>query len=221
MKNLKILILILFSISSFGFRAYASTVSLSPTVISITPGQIITVNVTVDPQGSAYTAKVALNFTSGLLSVSSFAQASGWLPLSQPGYDSVDNSAGSLIKTAGATGGFSAPKYFGTVTFVAQSSGTASISVSPNTQILNAYNQNTFTGGNQVSVSISALQPKPANPNPPRPLLESSTTTVTQATTTPESLPAQASRAFDIPWNTLIPICTFILGFFLGRVSKS
>ncbi|MDB5194025.1 MAG: hypothetical protein JWN50_39 [Parcubacteria group bacterium] len=143
------------------FAASASTTSFSPATVSVTPGQSFSVSVYVDPQETDYTAKVALSYPAGLLSVSSFSFASGWLPLSQPGYDSVDNAAGIIIKTAGYSGGFSSTKLFGTVTFTAKAAGTAVIAPTGSTQILDANNTNTFTSGGRASVSISAPQAIP------------------------------------------------------------
>src|SRR3989344_9605495 len=145
MKYLRFFILSL--VLSMPSLISASTVYFSPSVATVTAGQSFTVTLIVDPQGTAYTAKVAASFPANLLSVVSFSHAPGWLPLSQPGYDSVDNSSGSLIKTAGLSGGFSSPKVFGSITFVAKGSGTANINIAGGTEILNSSNQNTFTGG--------------------------------------------------------------------------
>ena len=207
----------------------ASTIYFSPSSVNVKSGQLVTVQIFVDPQGSAYTTKVALAFTPGILSFSSFSQASGWLPLTQAGYDSVDNAGGTLVKTAGYAGGFSAPQLFGTVTFVANANGIANISVSNATQILNASNQNTFTGGGLVSVNISTpvpvVTPPVSKPNPPRPLKASTISTSSlQVTTTSleqvatELLPAHASSATEIPYEIIIPILTFLAGFTIGRL---
>ncbi|MDP2641886.1 MAG: cohesin domain-containing protein [bacterium] len=246
-RILKILILILFSISCFGFGAsvYAGTVSLAPASIAVTQGQSVSVSLVVDPQGTAYTAKVALSFPAEILSVASFSFASGWMPLSQPGYDSVDNLSGSLVKTAGFAGGFSSPQTFGTVTFVVKSSGEANIAVTGATQVLNASNQNTFTGGGQslINVSLPAVSPAPApkqttpvRTSPVRNLMEtekvpdaseatatttpSAVSTSTASTTSESDLTAQVSGAKNLPFNILIPIATFLLGFFLGGVRQ-
>ncbi|MDO8565257.1 MAG: cohesin domain-containing protein [bacterium] len=248
---LKILILILFSVWCFGFgaSAYAATVSTSPTSVTLSPGQSVTLTIIVDPQGTAYTAKVALSFPPNLLSVSAFSQASGWIPLSQPGYDSVDNSSGSMIKTGGATGGFSSPKVFGTVTFTSLAAGTANINVTGATQVLNASNQNTFTAGGQTVVNISSPAPAPSvtpSPTPapntnktqtspvrnlmqttPAPATTAATTTVSATSTETavvenSELVAQASSAENLPslLSVFIPLMTLVAGFFLGRRLK-
>lgn len=148
----------------------ASTASLAPGSVTVSPGQSVSLTIYANGQGEpSYTVKAAVSFSPELLEVESFSFAPGWLPLSQPGYDSVDNSSGSLVKTAGYGGGFTGQVAFGTITFRAKASGTASVSISGATQILNANNQNSFTGGNSASVSISAasLPSVPARTNPP------------------------------------------------------
>lgn len=244
-------ILILLSLFTLPVLSFASTVYFSPTSISVQPGQLVTINVIVDPQGIAYTAKVAVSFPPGLLSVSSFSQASGWLPLTQHGYDSTDNSSGSLIKTGGMAGGLSSAQAFGTVTFVAKSAGVANISVTSSTQILNSQSQNTFTGGGQVSINISQPAPAPVvvPTTPPKntppassptrklltpPTLKAvtttpiATTTVSSASGTSSSenleLTAQVAEAnanSEFLLNIVIPTLTFALGFALAQRLKT
>ena len=216
----------------------ASNIYFSPISINVKQGQAISVQIFIDPQGSnhspndsIYTAKVALSFTPGVLSFSNFSQASGWLPLTQPGYDSVDNSNGVVTKTGGYAGGFSKPQLFGVATFIANTTGIANIAVSNGTQVLNASNQNTFTSGGNVSVNIStptpvALPPK-VQPNPPRPVLNTEASSTTTITSTPStqleattSNLAQVSSGIQIPYNIIIPVITFLVGFALGRVTK-
>lgn len=227
----------------FATTTYAATVTFAPAVINVVPRQLVNVNIVIDPQGTAYTAKIALSFPPNLLAVSSFSHASGWMPLSQPGYDSIDNSSGSLVKTAGAAGGFSSPRHFGTVTFVAQSAGTANIAVSGNTQILNANNQNTFSGGVEAVVNISPVQntqPLPQVPaskpdaspsnsaNPKRNLLKERETSISPAATNSgstteiynsQSRDLAASAGVPdkaLPWSFIIPLLTFFAGLLLG-----
>ena len=79
-----------------------------------------------------------------------------------------------------------------------------------------------------VNVSTPAPIPKPTpTPNPARNLLQkpvatsivsTSSESDLMATSASQSLPAQASRTFDLPWNILIPVLTFILGFALGNL---
>ena len=154
----------------------AGTISLSGATSTISPGGTFSVNLYVNPQGSnVYTARVELNFSSDVLEATGFSFGSGWLPITQSGYDLVNNSNGTLTKTAGFPGGISGSTYFGTVTFRAKTAGSANISVLSGTKLYDASNQNTFTGGNNVSVNV--VSPAPAAPvRVPAPSPASSTT---------------------------------------------
>src|SRR5438128_1404287 len=148
----KIFILIFLSMT-LPLGALASTLSFPSSSVSVTSGQMINVPIYLNPSGNAvYTVKAVVSFSPDILEVRSFSFSSTWLPLSQPGYDKVDNSSGTLIKTAGYAGGLSSNALFGTVTFYAKRSGTALVSVTNGTQVLNATNQNTFTSGGELSV---------------------------------------------------------------------
>ena len=132
----------------------AATVSVS-TSGNYIAGHTYTVNVVVNPQSSKiYTSKVEINFPASLLRVNNFTFSSGWMPVAQTGYDSVDNVGGTLIKTAGYPGGITAPATFGSFTLYAKTTGTGSISVSNGTQLLDANNQNTFSASGAVSVVV-------------------------------------------------------------------
>lgn len=205
--------------------------------VTLAPGQSVNLTIVVDPGGTAYTAKVGLSFTPGLVSVSNFSPASGWLPVTQPGYDSVDNAQGSFVKTGGVAGGFSAPKVFGTVTLTATGEGSATVTVNGATQVLNSSNQNTFSGGNSAMLLIRApaptLSPPPpaSSPNPRRNVFttpvptpkatSSATTTPPLATSTATSSQVAAVESATPSLNTTILIggmaATFALGFLLGK----
>ncbi|MDD5050729.1 MAG: hypothetical protein PHV93_03230 [Candidatus Pacebacteria bacterium] len=148
--------LIVLALAVPAFASAAANVSLIPSTFNVKAGQTVTVQVSVIPAGeSVYTSKVALSYSKDLLKATAFNFAPVWLPLSQPGYDSMDS--GSLVKTAGYPGGISAGKIFGTVTFTALKSGTASLAVANDTEIYNAQNKNVFSanGGAPVQITIS------------------------------------------------------------------
>ena len=99
----------------------ASTFSLYPTDVNVIAGQTFSVNVAFNPQGvKNYTVKLELKYPANLFEVQSFTFASNWIPLSQAGYDLVDNAGGTLIKSAGYPAGVSSQTTFGTVTFRAK-----------------------------------------------------------------------------------------------------
>jgi len=148
--------------------AFAATLTLSPSSVNVKPGQSFNVVVALDPQGvKGTTIKMELKFPSDLVQVKSFNFASNgsWIALAQPGYDLTDNAGGVLIKTAGYPGGVSAPMTFGTVSFLAKKVGSGTISAGGGTLVLDAGNANTFSGANQVAVTVTAPAVLPAATN--------------------------------------------------------
>lgn len=149
-KTAKIKLSVLLLMATIAFLpllAAAATLSLSPVNVSVTQGQTFIVNVALNPQDvKTYTVKVELRYPANLLEVRSFAFSNNWLPLTQPGYDSVDNSNGVLIKTAGYPGGASSPVTFGTVSFRAKATGNAGLTISANSSAYDAASKNSITG---------------------------------------------------------------------------
>ncbi len=138
--------------------ALANTiVSFSPTSITTTQGQAFNLIVIINPQNKDnYTVKIELDYPADLLEVRAFNFANGWTPLSQPGYDLVDNNNGKLIKTAGYPGGISSYANFGTVSFYAKKSGSGTIKMGDNSLALDINNQNVISKTQAVSFSVSA-----------------------------------------------------------------
>lgn len=147
----------------------ATTISLSPASVSVTQGESFNLTIGVNPQGiKNYTVKVELEYPADLLEVKSFNFSSGWMALSQSGYDLIDNTNGLLIKTAGYPGGTPISVTFGTVSFSAKKSGNGVIKLSSNSMALDAENQNVLSSPlAQVAVSITA--PAPIAPGPTYP----------------------------------------------------
>lgn len=126
--------------------AFASTISLSSSNVSVKKGDIVKIIVSADSQGSYnYTFKSSVNFPSDLLSVDSWDWSEGWIPVAQVGYDELDNTNGVIVRTAGYGGGIMTSKEFGVITFVAKKSGQGTISVDKNESfILNVDGDNTY-----------------------------------------------------------------------------
>jgi hypothetical protein len=123
-----------------------SVMSFDKTTINASVGQSFQVTVAVDPDETKnYTVKLALDYPKDILQVTGFSFANSWTQLNQPGYDSIDNTSGKLIKTAGYPGGFSSKTTFGTVTFKVIKSGNALVAVNSSTMVLDANNQNQLT----------------------------------------------------------------------------
>jgi len=141
----------------------ATTVSLSPVNISVTSGKNFNVVIAVNPQGASnYTEKIELDYPADLLQVKSFSLGSNWMALSQTGYDLIDNTNGTLIKTAGYPGGLSSSATFGTISFYAKKAGSGVIKLGTGSLALDANNQNVLSGAPSVSVAITAPVSVPA-----------------------------------------------------------
>lgn len=146
--------------------AASSTLTLSPTPITVTQGETFTLRVAIDPAGStAYTVRTELTFPSTLLSVKSFSFASNWIPLTQSGYDVTDNTNGDLKRTAGYPGGVKTATTFGTVTFLAKETGSAAIQTGASSFAYDANSNNTLSGTPvQATVTINTPPPAPTQP---------------------------------------------------------
>lgn len=157
--------------------AYAAsgTISLSPATKNVSPGQTVSVTVTVNPSaGSVYTVKAKIVYPANLLEVQSFTFSDGWLPLSQTGYDLTDNANGILIKTAGYGGGLSAPKVLGNISFKVKAAGTASVTVASDSLLLDASNGNAFSGSSGSTLTSAQATPTTTPTATPTPVIRGS-----------------------------------------------
>jgi len=144
--------------------AFASSLTLAPATVATTVGQTFTVTVSVNPtSGKAYTVRANLSFDSSALTLTGFSFASKWMPLSQSGYDTEDNTNGVLAKTGGYPGGITAQTTLGTATFKAKKTGTATIAGTADSLILDADNKNTVAG-NQGSLAVTIAASAPSAP---------------------------------------------------------
>jgi len=168
-KNiLRISLAILMGLFLAGSVLAATNLSFSPASVNVTSGETFNMVVSVNPQEvKNYTVKTEIEFPADLLEIKSFSFGSNWIPLSQSGYDLIDNTNGLLIKTAGYPGGLSSIATFGTISFSAKKNGTGTISAGNNSFALDATNQNLLSGTPQASVVITA--PAPAETPAPAP----------------------------------------------------
>ncbi|MBI2096525.1 MAG: hypothetical protein HYT43_02745 [Candidatus Taylorbacteria bacterium] len=150
----------------------AAGVSLSPATMEKKIGETFTLTVSINPQGSKiYTAKTIIKYPTDSLEVRSWNFAANWQPLSQPGYDSIDNKSGVVTKTAGYPGGISGATNFGVITFAAKKSGTATVSVDGETIILDAESKNVSAGpyaSSVVSITAKPILPPPTSKPKPK-----------------------------------------------------
>ena len=143
----------------------ATNVSFTPVNVSVRQGQNFTLTIGVNPQGvKNYTAKIELRYPADLLEVKSFTFANGWVALAQPGYDLTDNANGVLIKTAGYPGGVSSAVTFGTVSFLAKKSGNGTITLSGDSFVLDAVNQNVLVSVSVQTTVVITAAPVQATP---------------------------------------------------------
>lgn len=162
--------------------ADAASFSVTPTTGSYAPGDVFNVAVFVTPSAGEEitTAKFAGTYPADLLEVVSFTQTTGWMTLAQPGYDLIDNTAGSIIKTGGFPAKVTATKQFGIFTFKAKSTGTAVLSVASDSLLLDATNVDKQQGSTGGSFTVTAPVPTVAPTTTPEP----EATTVQAPTTT-------------------------------------
>lgn len=138
----------------------ATTASLSPASVSTAPGKTFAVTIRVDPKGTAnYAEKIVLNYPADLLKVDSFSFSGNWTALTQPGYDSTDNTKGVLIKTAGYPSGITSATSFGTVTFSVKKAGSGSISIGSGSEAFEKDEQAPLTGNAVTVTSAAAAAP--------------------------------------------------------------
>jgi hypothetical protein len=125
----------------------ATTASISPTNVKVVAGQQFNVVVAVNPNGTSnYAEQLQINYPANLLQVSAFNIGSGWMALTQTGYDSVDNVNGVLIKTAGYPSGITSLTPFGTITFTAEKSGNGTITIGSRSQAFQKSSQSSIVG---------------------------------------------------------------------------
>lgn len=132
------------------------TLSL-PEGTSYNVGDTFEANIVISPTEGIYTAGIYLEYPANLLKVESFSFASTWVPLSQSEYDSIDNTNGLLVKTAGYPGGVNSPVTLGTVTFRVLDSGQATIKFSSGTFALNINNANVVDSLGSSQLTLTAV----------------------------------------------------------------
>lgn len=202
--------LVMFGIVLFAVSAIAATTaSLSPTTVNVTTGQKFTINISVNPQGTPnFAEKVEIIYPAETLEISSFSFASNWMPLTQPGYDSTDNTNGVMIKTAGYPGGITNSTMFGTVSFTVKKSGSGTIKIGNSSLAFEANSQSAITGNETVfNVSTPAVVPivVPAKPPTTKPTTQIAPKAETQPTVpkTTNTAPVQEAVVEPTP-NTQV-----------------
>lgn len=191
----------------------ASSIIFKPDVITSQVGETFTLPVVVDPAGSwQYTVRFSVAFRPDLLEATSFVFGPNWIAVPQPGYDSLDNRRGELIKTGGFANGFSSPVLFGTVTFRAKGPGDSAIAVGPQSFILDAKNRSTLESRPQARIIAAGGPILEASSIEPLPNLPSGEKNIFDISLTPEQKPTRHSTAFFI--------LLFAIAGFLGIIGQ-
>jgi len=196
----------------------ATSVSLLPTNVNVTSGKSFNVTISVNPQGVAnYTEKIELTYPADVLEVRGFNFSGSWMPLSQSGYDLIDNTNGVLLKSAGYPGGLSSSATFGTVSFYAKKTGSAVIKLGGGSLALDANNQNVISGAPEVSITVSAPASVPATPKTPT--VETPATPEQPATEQPiVEEPTTEQPITQAPQPSLLAAISSVLMFGTGNV---
>jgi len=203
----KIIYILLAFILSIPAVTNAATFSFSPSTGSYAPGKTFNVTVYVNPAPgeTITTAKLSASFPSDLLEVSSFAIESGWIPLTQPGYDSIDNAGGKVIKTGGYTAKVQSQQKFGVLTFKTKGNGSAPLSTDVDSILLDASNVNKYVASSGATFSINAPVVTPEVATPPTNTVVQPTPSETDVNADTGDNQAEDSTTTQLGENELAP----------------
>jgi len=178
----------------------ATTAEFSPASANLTVGQKFNVVISVNPQGTAnYAEKLEINYPAGILEVTSFTLGDKWMAMTEAGYDSIDNTNGVLIKTAGYPGGFSTSAIFGTVSFSAKATGNGTIKIGNSSLAFQASSQSAITG-NGIQVMVTT----PAAPAP-KPEIKTQVTTPVSSPSVTKPAPQKTEVVSSEPVKEVLP----------------
>lgn len=192
--------------------ASAATFVVTSGSVKYKTGDIITVNISVNPAPStSYTAMLDASFSTDTLEVVSFSMNDKMLAIKQAGYDAIDNANGLLIKTGGYPGGINSVTPFGTLVLRAKKEGVGTLTINDNSKLLNANNVDEQIGSQTLSFNIEKYIPLPtAKPK----VLGSATSTETTSGITATS---EISKALEsVSKNNLLVLVAILLLVIIG-----
>jgi hypothetical protein len=209
-KNILQVIMIFEMMVIFSGTVFASSLTFSPADISAKVGSTVKVKIQVNPADiKNFTVRAVVKFPADLLGVRSFAFESGWIPVTQSGYDLVNNTAGILAKTAGYPGGLTKTATLGTITFEVKKSGTGIIKFSDDSLALDATNKNLITSTSTAEIRIAVSTPKVTfSPTPNRG--DSLVVSVSPTPTPSASTVADNQKTGNLPVNQYGTIGTIL-----------
>lgn len=198
------------ALSPLAFASAATSYLLSPASVQTSPGKTFILFLSIDPKGiKNYTGKLELKYSPDILEAQSFQFGNIWIPITQGEYNSIDNTRGILVKTAGYPQGTLTPTFFGSVLFSAKKAGQASIEVGSGSFALDNENRNTFVGtGSKTLATVTAVQLPTPTLSPVRPSLSprpSLTPTPSSASQTITPSPAPNTVAINTVDNAPTP----------------
>lgn len=140
--------------------ASAATFVVAPSSGTYKTGDLVTLNISVNPTGSTiYTAMLDARFSPDTFEVVSFTLNDSLLALKQSGYDALNNGGGVLTKTGGYTGGATAVSSFGTLVLRAKAAGTATFTVADSSKLYDGNNADQQSGAQTNSYVVTAAAP--------------------------------------------------------------
>lgn len=140
------------------FVAHAASFTFEANQIEV--GESTQVTLYVSSEESVYTVKAIVALDQKTLAIESIVIGNGWIPLSQPGYDSV--SEGRFIKTAGFPGGLTAKTPFLTFTVTRLTKGVGVISVESSSKAYDKDSRNVATVFDTKTFGTFSLPSLPA-----------------------------------------------------------
>ena len=218
----------------------ASAISLRSSTSTTEPGKTFSLSIYANGSGVAsYTAGVTLKFPADLVSVESFNYSGPWIPITASGYDTINNTSGSLIKTAGYPNGFTNEVLVGTALLKVKKAGTITLTTDQASYILDVDSNSTLKTYGSFSITSSTpvvkTTPPPSTPTPPvttKPVVKKPATTPTSVDTkdsskndsvatqvTPETTPAvlpenkEKTKSIILFFGIIISAISAFLGF--------
>ena len=212
----------------------ATTASFTPAQVNVATGQQFNMAVMVSPSCMKdYAEKVEVDYPADTLEVASFTIGNGGMALEKPGYDSIDNANGVLVKTAGYASGISSPTMFGTILFTAKKAGSGTITIGSQSVAFQASGQSAIAGaGASFTVSSAVVAP---NKSPATTLAPVSSVNgqVFVATDTPSAMAATANAQVAAAntaaqgsgnvwiWILIIVVILIIIGYVVYASRKN
>ncbi len=114
-------------------------ITIAPNELTVGYDKRIVVVLTANPSGQTYRAHVDLSYPSDWLKLEKVEYGQDWVPEYGAGLDNEDPVKGLISKTAHFSSGYSTPKHFATLTFVANDVGAGTINILEKNSLASAH----------------------------------------------------------------------------------